>query len=160
RPVTLVAGIDSSTQSTKVVLCRAEDGTVVGTGSAPHPAGTECEPQAWWAALEQAGSGLLDRAAAVAVAGQQHGMLVLDADGAVIRPALLWNDLRSSAAAADLVAEFGGAQWWAEQTGSVPRASFTVTKLRWLVQHEPVSARRVARVMLPHDWLTWRLGAA
>jgi len=158
--VTLVAGIDSSTQSTKVVLCQAEDGTVVGTGSAPHPAGTECDPQAWWAALEQAGSGLLDRAAAVAVAGQQHGMLVLDADGAVIRPALLWNDLRSSAAAADLVAEFGGAQWWAEQTGSVPRASFTVSKLRWLVQHEPVNARRVARVMLPHDWLTWRLGAA
>jgi xylulokinase len=158
--VTLVAGIDSSTQSTKVVLCHAEDGTVVGTGSAPHPAGTECDPQAWWAALERAGSGLLDRATAMAVAGQQHGMVVLDADGAVIRPALLWNDLRSSAAAADLVAELGGAQWWAEQTGSVPKASFTVTKLRWLAEHEPANARRVARVMLPHDWLTWRLGAA
>ena len=158
--MTLVAGIDSSTQSTKVVLCQAEDGMVVGTGSAPHPAGTECDPQAWWAALQQAGSGLLDRAAAIAVAGQQHGMLVLDADGTVIRPALLWNDLRSSAAAADLVAELGGAQWWAEQTGSVPKASFTVTKLRWLAQHELANARRVARVMLPHDWLTWRLGAA
>ena len=157
--MTLVAGIDSSTQSTKVVLCRAEDGAVVGTGSAPHPAGTECDPRAWWAALEQAGSGLLDRAAAVAVAGQQHGMIVLDRDGAVIRPALLWNDLRSSAAAADLVAELGGPDWWAEHTGSVPKASFTVTKLRWLAQHEPDNASRVARVMLPHDWLTWRLGA-
>jgi xylulokinase len=160
RPVTLVAGIDSSTQSAKVVLCQAEDGTVVGLGSAPHPAGTECDPEAWWAALEQAGSGLLDRAAAIAVAGQQHGMIVLDADDAIIRPALLWNDLRSSAAAADLVAELGGARWWAEQTGSVPKASFTVTKLRWLAQYEPTNARRVERVMLPHDWLTWRLGAA
>jgi xylulokinase len=158
--VTLVAGIDLSTQSTKVVLCQAEDGAVVGTGSAPHPAGTECDPQAWWAALEQAGSGLLDRAAAVAVAGQQHGMVVLDADGAVIRPALLWNDLRSSDAAADLVAELGGEQWWAEQTGSVPKASFTVSKLRWLARHEAANASRAATVMLPHDWLTWQLGAA
>lgn len=158
--MTLVAGIDSSTQSTKVVLCQAEDGAVVGMGTAPHPAGTECDPRAWWTALEQAGNGLLDRAAAVAVAGQQHGMVVVDHDGAVIRPALLWNDLRSSDAAAELVAELGGAQWWAEQTGSVPKASFTVSKLRWLAQHEPANASRVARVMLPHDWLTWRLGAA
>ena len=158
--MTLVAGVDSSTQSTKVVLCQAEDGTVVGAGSAPHPAGTECDPQAWWAALQQAGTGLLDRAAAIAVAGQQHGMVVLDAGGAVIRPALCWNDLRSSDAAAELVAEFGGARWWAEQTGSVPLASFTVSKLRWLAEHEPANARRVSTVMLPHDWLTWRLGAA
>jgi xylulokinase len=64
--VALVAGIDSSTQSTKVVLCQAEDGTVVGTHSAPHPAGTECDPEAWWAALKQAGDGLLDKAAAIA----------------------------------------------------------------------------------------------
>jgi xylulokinase len=106
-----------------------------------------------------AGARLLDRAAAIAVAGQQHGMVVLDADGAVIRPALLWNDLRSADAAADLVAELGGARWWAEQTGSVPKASFTVSKLRWLAEHEPAHASRVARVMLPHDWLTWKLGA-
>jgi len=156
----LVAGVDSSTQSTKVLLCQAADGAVVDQRSAPHPAGTECDPQVWWTALQRAGDGLLDRAAAVAVAGQQHGMVVLDADGAVIRPALLWNDLRSSAAAADLVAERGGPRWWAEQTGSVPNASFTVTKLRWLAEHEPANASRVAQVMLPHDWLTWRLGAA
>ena len=104
--------------------------------------------------------GLLDRAAAVAVGGQQHGMVVLDGDDRVIRPALLWNDLRSAPQAADLVAELGGPRWWAERTGSVPGASFTVTKLRWLAEHEPGNARRVARVMLPHDWLTWRLGAA
>jgi xylulokinase len=156
----LVAGVDSSTQSTKVLLCQAEDGSVVAEGNAPHPAGTECDPRAWWAALEQAGRGLLERAAALAVAGQQHGMVVLDDQGGVVRPALLWNDMRSADAAASLVTERGGPRWWAEQTGSVPNASFTVTKLRWLAEHEPAHAARVAQVMLPHDWLTWKLGAA
>ena len=155
--VMLVAGVDSSTQSCKVVLCRAEDGTVVGRGSAPHPPGTEADPAAWWTALLLAGDGLLERADAVGVAGQQHGMIVLDSGGEVIRPALLWNDLRSAAAAAELVAEFGGPQWWASHVGSVPTASFTVTKLRWLARHEPSRAARAASVLLPHDWLTWRL---
>jgi len=153
----LVAGVDSSTQSCKVVLCRAEDGTVVGRGSAPHPPGTEADPAAWWTALLLAGDGLLERADAVGVAGQQHGMIVLDSGGEVVRPALLWNDLRSAAAAAELVAEFGGPQWWASHVGSVPTASFTVTKLRWLARHEPSRAARAASVLLPHDWLTWRL---
>src|SRR6267154_2565989 len=154
----LVAGVDSSTQSTKVLLCRAEDGTIVARGSAPHPPGTECDPAAWWSALEQAGQGLLDRADAIGVAAQQHGMVVVDEAGEVIRPALLWNDLRSAQAARELIAELGGPAYWAEQTGSVPTASFTVTKLRWLAEHEPDAAARTACVMLPHDWLTWRLG--
>jgi xylulokinase len=157
RRTRLVAGIDSSTQSTKVLLCDADDGTVVGRGSAPHPSGTEADPAAWWAALQHAGEGLLERAAAVGVAGQQHGMVVLDDDGEVIRPALLWNDLRSAPAAAELVRECGGPQWWATETGSVPTASFTVTKLRWLAEHEPANANRATAVLLPHDWLTWRL---
>jgi xylulokinase len=152
----LVAGVDSSTQSTKVLLCRAEDGQVVGEGSAPHPAGTECDPQAWWQALQRAGDGLLERAAAVGVAGQQHGMITLDEAGQVVRPALLWNDLRSAGAAAELIGE-RGPMWWAEHTGSVPTASFTVTKLRWLAEREPDNAARTAAVLLPHDWLTWRL---
>jgi len=96
----IVAGVDSSTQSTKIVLCEAEDGTVLARGSASHPPGTEVDPVAWWVALQQAGAGLLDRAAAVGVAGQQHGMVVLDSGGEVIRPALLWNDLRWAALAA------------------------------------------------------------
>ena len=156
----LVAGVDSSTQSTKVLLCQAEDGTVLARGSAPHPPGTEADPAAWWSALEQAGQGLLDRADAVAVAAQQHGMVVVDEDGQVIRPAMLWNDLKSAAAARELIAELGGPAWWASHTGSVPSASFTVTKLRWLAEHEPGNAARVAQVMLPHDWLTWRLAMA
>jgi sugar (pentulose or hexulose) kinase len=100
----LVAGVDSSTQSCTVVLCRAEDGVVVARGSAPHPPGTEVDPAAWWAALCQAGDGLLERADAIGVAGQQHGMVVLDSAGEVVRPALLWNDLRSAQAADELVA--------------------------------------------------------
>ncbi len=156
----LVAGVDSSTQSTKLVLCRAENGMILEQRSAPHPGGTECDPAAWWAALTQAGEGLLSQAAAVGVAGQQHGMIVLDRAGQVIRPALLWNDLRSAGAAADLIKEYGGAEWWATHTGSVPTASFTVTKLRWLADHEPANAKRAEAVLLPHDWLTWKLRAS
>jgi xylulokinase len=104
----LVAGVDSSTQSTKVLLVRAEDGELVALGTAPHPPGTECDPEEWWTALQMAGSRLLDQAAAIAVAGQQHGMIVLDADDQVIRPTLLENDLRSAPQAAALVGEFGG----------------------------------------------------
>ena len=152
----LVAGVDSSTQSTKVLLCEAADGTIVARGSAPHPGGTEADPLAWRYALQQAGEELLPRAAAIGIAGQQHGMVVLDENGEVIRPALLWNDLRSAGAAKALVAE-RGQRWWAERTGSVPNASFTVTKLRWLAEHEPDKAARVYRVMLPHDFLTWLL---
>ncbi len=153
----LVAGIDSSTQSVKVVLVRAEDGTVVAQASAPHPDGTECHPDRWWEALSAAGRDLLERADAVGVAAQQHGMVTLDDAGAVVRPAMLWNDVKSAPQAAALVTEFGGAQEWAARTGSVPTMSFTVTKLRWLAEHEPEHAARVHRVLLPHDWLTWRL---
>lgn len=153
----LVAGIDSSTQSTKVVLVRAADGTVVDQASAPHPPGTEVDPLRWWEALQQAGSGLLDRASAIAVGGQQHGMVALGGDGAVVRPALLWNDLRSAPQIADVVARLGGPEQCAEAIGSVPAASFTVTKLRWMSLHEPDNAARTSAVLLPHDWLTWML---
>lgn len=162
----LVAGVDSSTQSCKVVVRDAETGALVRQGRAPHPDGTEVDPHAWWdallAAVDQAG-GLAD-VAAVAVAGQQHGMVCLDEAGQVVRPALLWNDTRSADAARDLVAEAGagesGRRFWADETGSVPVASFTATKLRWLARHEPANADRVAAVCLPHDWLTWRLAGA
>lgn len=154
---TLVAGVDSSTQSTKVLLVDAADGAVVGAASAPHPAGTEVDPAAWWDALNEAGRDLLDGAAAVAVAGQQHGLVALDEADAVVRSALLWNDLRSAAQADDLVAELGGPARCAEQTGSLLTASFTVTKLRWVAEHEPEAASRIAVSVLPHDWLTWRL---
>ncbi len=156
----LVAGVDSSTQSCKVVVRNADTGALIRHGSAAHPSGTAVDPQAWLAALRVAvdAAGGLDDVAALSVAAQQHGMICLDEDGAVVREALLWNDTRSAAAAAELVAELdGGAAGWAAAVGSVPVASFTVTKLRWLRRHEPHNAARTAAVCLPHDWLTWQL---
>lgn len=155
----LVAGIDCSTQSTKVLVCDSETGAVLRQSSAPHPDTTEVHPSVWWQAWTSASSGLLEGVEAIAVGGQQHGMVTLDADGNVVRPALLWNDTRSAEAAADLTVELGGPQFWADAVGSVPVASFTVTKLRWLAQHEPALAERVASVLLPHDYLTARLAA-
>ena len=158
---TLVAGIDCSTQSTKVLVCAADTGQVVRSGSAPHPDATEVDPAVWAEAFRTASSGgLLDGVDAVAVGGQQHGMVTLDAAGEVVRPALLWNDTRSAGAAAELVAELGGRGRWADAVGSVPVASFTVTKLRWLAEHEPAAAARVERVVLPHDWMTGQLDAS
>ena len=157
----LVAGVDSSTQSCKVVVRDAATGELVRSGRAEHPDGTEVHPDAWWQALTTAldRAGGLDGVRALSVAGQQHGMVCLDDAGRVVRPALLWNDTRSAAAAADLVTELG-ARHWAEAVGSVPVASFTVSKLRWLAEHEPDSAARTAAVCLPHDWLSWRLAGA
>ena len=160
--MTLVAGVDSSTQACKVVVRDAGSGELRREGRAPHPDGTEVDPAAWEQALHAAveAAGGLEDVAAVGVGAQQHGMVCLDEAGQVIRPALLWNDTRSAGAAADLVDEGGGPQAWAEATGSVPVASFTVTKLRWLASHEPDAAAQVTAVCLPHDWLTWKLGGA
>lgn len=164
----LVAGIDSSTQSCKVVIRDAGSGALVRSGQVAHPEGTEVDPAHWQDALDSAlaVAGGLSDVAAVSVAGQQHGMVCLDSDGEVVRPALLWNDTRSAGAAADLVAELGegdverGALEWAKAVGSVPVAAFTVTKLRWLAEHEPAAMARTAAVCLPHDWLTWKLASA
>lgn len=157
----LVAGVDSSTQSCKVVIRDADTGRLVRSGRASHPEGTEVHPDAWWDALQTAldDAAGLDDVSAVSVGGQQHGMVCLDDAGAVVRPALLWNDTRSAKAGADLVAELGP-QYWVDAVGSVPVASFTITKLRWLAEHEPDSVARTAAVCLPHDWLTWKLAGS
>jgi xylulokinase len=157
----LVAGVDSSTQSCKIVIRDAETGALVREGRAAHPDGTEIHPDRWWEAFAEAAraAGGLDDVAAIAVGAQQHGMVALDAAREVVRPALLWNDTRSAPQAARLVKEFG-AQAWAQAVGSVPVASFTVTKLAWLAEHEPDAAARVAAVGLPHDWITWKLMGA
>jgi xylulokinase len=157
--VPFVAGIDSSTQSCKVIVCDPETGETVRTGSAPHPGGTEVDPAHWWTALEAAvvAAGGLDDVEAISVGAQQHGMVCLDEAGAVVRKALLWNDTRSAAAAVALTEELGGAAVWAKRIGVVPVASITATKLRWLADEEPAHADATAAVCLPHDWLTWRL---
>ncbi|MFJ2667572.1 xylulokinase [Nocardia fluminea] len=154
----LVAGVDSSTQSCKVVVRDADTGQLVRAGRAAHPPGTEVHPEHWWHAFVEASAaaGGLDDVAAISIAGQQHGLICLDDSGAVVRDALLWNDTRSAAAATDLVDELGASEW-AQRVGLVPVASITVAKLRWLATHEPENAARTAAVCLPHDWLTWRL---
>jgi xylulokinase len=159
----LVAGVDSSTQSTKVVLRRVDDGTVVAEARAPHPATappvSEQDPQAWWLALVEAFGGLgpaVDDVVAIAVSGQQHGLVVLDGEGRAIRPAKLWNDTTSAPQADRLVAELGP-DHWAAACGVVPVPSITVTKLAWLADHEPEAVARIAQILLPHDYLTWRL---
>jgi xylulokinase len=157
--VILVAGIDSSTQSCKVLVCDADTGQVVREGRAAHPDGTEIDPAAWESAAAEAiaAAGGFDDVAAVAVGAQQHGMVCLDGAGQVVRPALLWHDLRSADAAHELIDELGGTRAWAEAVGVMPLAAITVAKLRWLADNEPHNADRTAAVCLPHDWLTWRL---
>ncbi|GAA2405252.1 xylulokinase [Streptomyces coeruleofuscus] len=160
----LVVGVDSSTQSTKALVVDAATGRIVATGQAPHTvssgAGRESDPRQWWdalcEALRQCGEAAHE-AAAVSVGGQQHGLVALDERGEPVRPALLWNDVRSAPQARRLTEELGGAKFWAERTGSVPAASFTVTKWAWLAEHEPEAARATKAVRLPHDYLTGRL---
>jgi xylulokinase len=149
--------VDCSTQSTKVVVCDTETGEVMREGRAPHPDLTEVDARIWWQAWERASAGILDGVEAVAVGGQQHGMVLVDETGTPVRDALLWNDNRSAPQAAALIEELGGPQVWADTTGIVPVASFTVTKLRWVAEHEPDVAARAQGVLLPHDWLTHQL---
>ncbi|WP_406047999.1 FGGY family carbohydrate kinase [Kribbella sp. NBC_00889] len=164
----LVAGVDCSTQATKVVVCDAATGAVLREGRAPHPDGTRVDPAEWWKAWEIASDGLLDGVEAISVGGQQHGMVLLDEAGEVVHPAVLWNDTSSADATIELVEELGGPGAWAEAVGSVPVPSFTVTKLRWVRDADATApgdaARRealarAAAVVLPHDWMTHRLAA-
>jgi xylulokinase len=159
----LVAGVDSSTTATKVEVREVGTGRIVGRGSAPHPPThpprSEQEPAAWWSAFEAAWehAGAPD-VAAISVAGQQHGMVALDEQRRVIRPAKLWNDTESAPDAEWLVARLpGGGKGWADACGVVPVASITITKLSWLHRLEPEAWRRLAHVLLPHDWLTLQL---
>lgn len=160
----LVVGVDTSTQSTKALVVDVATGRVVASGQAPHTvtsgAGRESDPRQWWDALSEAlrqCGEAAHEAAAVSIGGQQHGLVTLDEHGEPVRPALLWNDVRSAPQGRRLIEELGGAKFWAERTGSVPAASFTVTKWAWLAEHEPDAVRATKAVRLPHDYLTERL---
>jgi len=167
----VVAGVDSSTQSTKVELRKAVSGELLGSGSAPHtevvPPVAEQDPEVWLAAFHQAFAQAKQEAgqdgqsvevAAISVAGQQHGMVCLDAQDQVIRPAKLWCDTSSASDADWLLGQLpGGATGFAQACGSVPVAAFTITKLSWLHRNEPESWDRLSTVLLPHDWMTFAL---
>jgi xylulokinase len=162
--VPLVLGVDSSTQATKVEVRDLDTGELVGQGRAPHPATTpprsEQDPEAWWRALGDARAACHhgDEVSAMSVASQQHGLVVTDAGGRPLRPAKLWNDTESAPDAAWLRDQLpDGPVAWAEACGSVPVAAFTITKLSWLHRSERDVFERMARAMLPHDWLAWRL---
>lgn len=162
----LVLGVDSSTQSTKVEARELSSGEVVATSSAKHPAThppvSEQDPAAWWDALVVAVGQLGEHrrdVVAVSVAGQQHGLVLCDADGLPLRDAKLWNDT-TSASNADALVRAVDARTWARRTGSVPVAAFTISKLAWVAEHEPDVIARTAMVMLPHDWLTWKLSGS
>ena len=157
----LVAGVDSSTQSVKVVVRNLETGELVQEAKSPHPDGTECDPKEWQQALENTLAQIdLDSIKAISIGGQQHGAVVLDEAGNSIRKALLWNDTRSAKEASDLNSEFGGAKATADAVGSYLVASFTATKLRWIADNEPENAKKIAAVCLPHDYLSWKLSGS
>ena len=170
----LVAGVDTSTQSTKVRITDAATGEQVRFGQAKHPDGTSVNPEFWWEAFTKAAeqAGGLDDVAALAVGGQQHGMVILDKQGNVIRDAMLWNDTSSAPQAAALIDKLGaapaegdepddvtarGKQRWVKAVGSSPVASYTLTKVAWVAENEPENAKKIAAVCLPHDWLSWRI---
>jgi xylulokinase len=159
--MSIVAGVDSSTQSVKIEVRDLDTGEVVARASAPHPAVTppvcEQDPRSWRAAFESAWRSLGEPdVAAIAIAGQQHGMVALDRSGEPVHPAKLWNDTESDPDVDWLLGRLDRAQW-ASRVGSVPLAAFTITKLSWLHRSHPDAWRRLAHVLLPHDYLTWAL---
>lgn len=156
--MTLVAGVDSSTQSCKVAVVDLATGRVVRTGRAPHPTRTVVDPERWWDAFLRAAAdaGGLQDVAAISVSAQQHSPVFLDHQGASVRDSLLWNDTGSHEQVRALNRELG-ADEWIRRTGLPITLSDTISKLRWLRDREPHSTRRTVAVAVVHDWLTWRL---
>ena len=158
----LVLGIDSSTSATRAELRDADTGELVGAGHALHPSThrprSEQDPAEWWQALLEARSQAASPPpVAVAVAAQQHGLVALDAHHRVIRKAMLADNTEAAADARWLVDKLGGPQAWADAVGTVPFAALPIAKLSWLHRKEPDNFSRIARVVMPHDWLTGRI---
>ena len=124
----LVAGVDTSTQSCKVRVTNAETGDLVRIGTAHHPDGTSINPEYWWTAFKEAAAkaGGLDDVAALGVGGQQHGMVLLDDHGRVIRDALLWNDIRSAKQADELIDILGRKKMRKRSTRLALASGFTL----------------------------------
>lgn len=162
----LVAGIDSSTQSCTVMLRSLENGEVIALARRPHPPTTppcsEQDPEAWWDALVTALGELKawwPRIAGLAVGGQGHGLVMLDDDDTPLRPAKLWNDTESAPQARTLCRQIMPEEW-ARLTGSVPGPAMTISKLAWTHQHHPGVLQKCRRIMLPFDYLVYRLSGS
>lgn len=160
-------GLDLGTSGVKVVLLDA-DGQLLGEASEPltvqrpRAGHSEQDPAQWLAAVDRAVAALRSRTSAahwrsigaLGIAGQMHGAVLLDAAGRVLRPAILWNDGRSQEQCAVLEAREPGTR---VITGNRAMAGFTAPKLLWVAEHEPELFDRVARVLLPKDWLVFAL---
>jgi len=165
-------GIDCGTQGTKALVVD-EQGTPLGRGYAKHPlierasGAREQDPQ-WWVnalriAVKEALTSSGTAVEAIGVSGQQHGLVILDENLEVIRPAKLWNDTETSEQNAELIERFGGRAEWSRRFGIVPLTGYTISKLLWLKQNEPRNFARIRHILLPHDylnfWLTGKLRA-
>jgi xylulokinase len=168
---TLLLGIDSGTQSTKVLVVDAKDGKVLASAAQEYdlipdlpPGAKEQHPRIW---IEAAASGIrraLRQAKAVAaevkaigVSGQQHGFVPLDKDGDVIRPAKLWCDTSTSAECDEITQKLGGLKKTIRALGNAVLPGFTASKILWLKKHEPKNYQRLETVLLPHDYLNFWL---
>src|SRR5215204_30503 len=156
-------GLDIGTSGVKALAVNEEDGTILGRSeigyplSTPHPDWAEQDPADWWRATEQALAALaVDNIAGIGLSGQMHGLVALDAAGEVIRPAILWNDGRTAAECAE-IEERVGFERLVELTGNRALTGFTAPKLLWLREHEPDNYARIARIMLPKDYVRLRL---
>jgi len=155
-PQSVVLGVDSSTQSTKVIAVDLESGEVAGEGRAPHSGLDIQDPVEWWDALVASTRATVSpdmRVEAISVGAQQHGMVALDAHDGVIRPAPLWNNVDAAPDAERLnaMADFG------REVGTRLVASITIAKLAHLARTSPQDLARTVAVGLPHDWLNLRL---
>lgn len=160
----LVAGVDSSSQATKVVVIDPRDGRLVAITRAPHAmqrsgSSSESDPASWWQALCEAlaACGVADRIASISIAAQQLSLVTVDQYGQPVRPAILWNDTRSTREVELLEDATGGPQSWLETVGYRLRPGLSIASWAWLRRHEPESAARTVAVRLPHDWLTEQL---
>ena len=164
----LVLGLDVSTTGTKALLME-RDGTVVGIAAAeydfetPQPLWAEQDPELWWVAAQSTIREVLattgrsaDDVAAVGAGGQMHGMVLLDEDEQIIRPALLWNDSRT-AAQGQAMLEAVGRERFIAITGNDALVSFTATKMLWVREHEPENWARARHLLLPKDYVRFRL---
>jgi xylulokinase len=159
-------GIDLGTSSVKAVLVddsqRAiESGTAALEVQRPHPLWSEQDPESWWTATRAAIETLRTRAPApfsavrgIGLSGQMHGATLLDAADRPLRPAILWNDGRSAPECAELERRAPESR---DITGNLAMPGFTAPKLLWVAEHEPAAFARVARVLLPKDYLRLRL---
>src|SRR5215471_10933391 len=167
----LLLGIDSGTQSTKVLVVDARDGKVLASAAQEYdlipdlpPGAKEQHPHTWRDATASGIRRALRQAKAVAaevqaigVSGQQHGFVPLDKDGEVIRPAKLWCDTSTAAECEEIMAKLGGLKKTIRALGNAVLPGFTASKILWLKNHEPKQFARLATVLLPHDYLNYWL---